>query len=225
MRLRIALPRSDVNQHFSISSTSSQRPALVQSERRTDVELRERVLHLVPVVELRGGRDDRLERKVDETCEPLQRIGDPLVLRRDLGVVGEILEPAAAAGRVVRTRRVDTLRPGSDDLGGERLGMTALNLRHARLDGVSRQAAADEDDEPVQASDAVPAVRERLDRELELLVTLNGGSHARRLAIRPRRAAAGGLLPRRDGASAPKAWPPSATESAARPVPGTVTSV
>ena len=39
----------------------------------------------------------------------------------------------------------------------------------------------------VEAPDAVPAEGERVDRELELLIALNGGGHARRLAIVRRR--------------------------------------
>ena len=41
--------------------------------------------------------------------------------------------------------------------------------------------AADEDDEAVEPGDAVPAEGERVDRELELLVSLDGCSHASRL--------------------------------------------
>ena len=44
------------------------------------------------------------------------------------------------------------------------------------------QPAAHEDDEAVQAGDAVAAVRERLDLELELLVLLDGGGHGASLA-------------------------------------------
>ena len=104
------------------------------------------------------------------------------MLRRDLRVVSEILETAATAGRVVGAGRLDAHRAGRDDLGGDRFGMTALHLGHARLHRVARQAAADEDDEPVQARNPVPAKGERFDRELELLVSLNGGGHAGTLA-------------------------------------------
>ena len=43
---------------------------------------------------------------------PLQRVRNPLMLRRDLRLVGEILEAAAAAGRVVRARRSTRTGPG-----------------------------------------------------------------------------------------------------------------
>ena len=52
---------------------------LVQAERRPVLRLRERVLHLVAVVELRRRRDDRIERRVGQAGEALQRVGDPLV--------------------------------------------------------------------------------------------------------------------------------------------------
>ena len=55
--------------------------------------------------------------------------------------------------------------------------MAALHLRHARAHRVAGQAAADEDDEPVQPRDAVAAVRERVDVELELLVPGHGRRH------------------------------------------------
>ena len=53
--------------------------------------------------------------------------------------------------------------PGSNDLGRERLRVGALHLRDARAHAVAGQAAAHEDDEPVEPRDAVAAVGERLD--------------------------------------------------------------
>ena len=47
--------------------------------------------------------------------------------------------------------------------------------------------AAHEDDEAVQAPDAVPAVSEGVDAEVELLVDGDGGGHGLSLAGRPRR--------------------------------------
>ena len=103
---------------------------------------------------------------------------DPGVLRRELRLVGEILEAAAAAGRVVRARRLDPLRARLEHLGRDRLGVAALHLRHARAHGVARQPGAHEDDEAVEARDAVPAEGERVDLELELLVPLHRRGHA-----------------------------------------------
>src|SRR5581483_11331649 len=48
--------------------------------------------------------------------------------------------------------------------------------------GVARQPAAHEDHEAVEPGDAVPSERERVDRQLELLVAADGNSHGRRLA-------------------------------------------
>ena len=76
---------------------------------------------------------------------------------------------ATAAGRVVRARRLDALRRPVEHLGHERLGEAALHLRHASAHTIARKPAPDEDDEPVQACDAVAAVGERVDAELELL--------------------------------------------------------
>ena len=158
---------------------------LVQAERRDAVRVGERVLHLVAVVELRDGGDDRLEREVDEAGEPLERVADPAVLRVELRRVVEILEAAAAAGGVVGARRVDAVRPGGEHLGDDRLGVAALRLRHARLHPVAREAAAHEDDEAVEARDAVPAEGEGVDRQLELLASLDGDGHVQQASGDP----------------------------------------
>ncbi len=82
----------------------------------------------------------------------------------------------------MRARRLDPLRPRREHARGERLGVTALHLRHAGAHRVAGQAPPDEDDEAVEARDAVPPVGEGVDRELELLVSLDGGGHARNVA-------------------------------------------
>src|SRR5439155_12448510 len=144
-------------------------PGNVQPERRPFVGLRERVLHLVAVVEDLRGADDRLERRVCDAGDARQRVTDPRVLRRELRLVGEILEAAAAAGRVVPTRVLDADGPRFDHFRGDRLRVTALYLRDPRAHLVAGQSAPDEDDEAVEARDAVAAVGERVDLELELL--------------------------------------------------------
>src|SRR5439155_13608768 len=76
-----------------------------------------------------------------------------------------------------------------EHLEGERLGVVSLHLRHACADRVAGKAAPDEDDEALEPRDAVAAVRERLDLELELLILLDGGGHGqagyRAMEIRP----------------------------------------
>ena len=54
------------------------------------------------------------------------------------------------------------------------------HLRRTRADGIAGQAAPDEDDEAVETRDAVPAECERLDLQLELLVSLDRRRHAAR---------------------------------------------
>ncbi len=138
---------------------------------------RERVLHLVAVAEQLLGGDDRLEHRLGDAGDASQRVLDPGLLGRELGVVGEVLEAAAAAGRVVGARSLDALRPGLEHLGRDRLGVTPLHLGHARPDPVARKAGAHEDDEPVEPRDPVAAECERVDPELELLVALHRRSH------------------------------------------------
>src|SRR5581483_12238223 len=128
---------------------------LVKAERRPRRRLRERVLHLVAVVEGVVGGDDRLERRLRDPADAAERVVHLRRLRLDLRRVGEALEAAAAAGGIVGAGRVDAIRPGREHVGRERLGVAALHLRHAGADAVARQAAADEDDEAVGARDAV----------------------------------------------------------------------
>jgi hypothetical protein len=159
---------------------------LVEPERRPGRRLRERVLELVPVEERRVGGEDLVERRLRDPADPLQRIADLVVLGRDLHRVVEILEAAAAAGRVVSARRLDALRRRVEHLRHQRLGEPALHLRHARAYAIARQAPPDEDDEAVQARDPVPAVGERVDLELDLLVQLHRRGHRRRVVVRDR---------------------------------------
>ena len=80
----------------------------------------------------------------------------------------------------MRARRLDPVGARRQHLECGRLGEAALHLRHAGADGVARQPAAHEDDEPVQARDAVAAVGERVDVELELLTVARPGRPWRR---------------------------------------------
>ena len=157
-------------------------PRLVEAERGSVRRLRARVLELVPVVEDRLGRDDLLERRLLDPAEPAQRVLHLALLLLELHLVREILEAAAAAGGVVRARRLDALRPGREDVDRERLGVIPLHLRHARANAVSGKAATHEDDVAVQPRDAVPAVCEGLDVELDDVVTPDGSCHGTTVA-------------------------------------------
>ena len=132
-------------------------------------------------MEDRLGRNDLVERRLAYPAEAHERVPDLVGLRRELRLVREILEPAAAAGRIVLTGGVDPKRARLEHLDRQRLRMPALDLRDARTHAVARQPAPNEDDEAVQPRDAVAAEGERLDRELELLVTRDRGGHVGRL--------------------------------------------
>ena len=179
---RVADAVADVGRQPALADVDHLVPAarLVQAEHRPVLRRRERVLHLVAVEEDVGlARDDRLERRLSDARDPLQRVAHLRVLLLDLRLVREILEAAAAAGREVLARRLDAERACGEHVGRERLGEAALHLRHARADAVARQAAAHEDDEAVQPRDAVAAEGERLDVELELFVHLHRRGHDR----------------------------------------------
>jgi hypothetical protein len=176
--LRIALPRSVVSQHFSTSSTSSQRPALWKPSAGPDGVCVNEYLRL--------GREDRFERGLRDAADPPQRVAHLLLLRRHLRLVCEVLEATAAAGRVMGARRLDAERRRLDDVDGERLREAALHLRHPRAHAVAGEATSDEDDEPVQPRDAVAAVRERVDLELDDVVLAHRGGHRPSVAPPPR---------------------------------------
>ena len=79
----------------------------VKTECRPVLELRERVLELVAVMEDLFRGQDRLERRFWDSADASQRVRDLRLLCFDLGLVGEILETATAAGRIVEARSVD----------------------------------------------------------------------------------------------------------------------
>ena len=150
----------------------------VEAERRTVGRLGERVLELVAVAVLRGCRDDRLERRIGEAAEPDERVADLGRLGLELALVGVVLEAAAAAARRSAGTAPRRVRARSEHLVRDGLGEPALHLRHAGPHGVAGEAAADEDDEAVMPRDAVAAVGERVDAELELLTLGDGRGHA-----------------------------------------------
>ena len=143
---------------------------LVEAEHGACRARRERVLELVAVVEDGRCRDDRLERRLRQPADPHEGIPHLRLLRRDLSLVVEILEAAAAARRVVVARRLHPLWARLEHLDRQRLRVTPLNLRDARANLVARQSPTHEHHEAVHPGNAVPAVGERLDLELELVV-------------------------------------------------------
>src|SRR5215208_8046313 len=68
--------------------------------------------------------------------------------------------------------------------------MAAFHLGHPRPDAIARQPTPHEHDVAVQPRDAVAAVGERLDVELELLISLDGRGHGPSVAARNRSPAA-----------------------------------
>src|SRR4029077_14528487 len=94
-------------------------------------------------------RQEFLERRLRESSDPAERIGDLIVLRLCLRLVGEILEAAAAAGPKVMARRSAAQRAGLQAFGDERLCVAPLHLRNACANRVAGQAASHKDDEPV----------------------------------------------------------------------------
>jgi hypothetical protein len=139
-------------------------------------------------VELLHRADDRFGREIVDPGDPAERVADPGCLRLELSFVGEILEAAAAADAEMLARRLDANRARYEHLDEVGLGVAALRLRDPRAHRVSWQTAPDEDDEPVQARDTVPAEGERIDGELELVTPLHWRGHDSRLHAEERQA-------------------------------------
>ena len=149
----------------------------MEPEHETVVPARERVLELVPVGEDRARGHDRLDRRLLVAAETRQRLAHLGLLRRGLGVVGEILEAASTAHAEVPARRLDAVRAGLEQRDLRRLREPALHLRRPGAHEISRQPAANEDDEAVEAANAVPSVGERVDPDLDLLALAHRRSH------------------------------------------------
>ena len=114
--------------------------------------------------------------------EPRERVAHLRLLCSRLGVVGEVLEAAAAAGAEVTAGCLHAIAARLEQGRADRLREAALHLRRASLDEVAGQPAADEDDEAVDPSHAVAAVGERVDAHVELVPCADGGCHAPRVA-------------------------------------------
>ena len=138
---------------------------------------REGVLELVPVAELGARGHDRLERRLGEAAEARERVAHLLRLRLELARVGVVLEAAATARPEVAARRRDAVGPGLEQRRPDRLRKSALHLRRTGAHEVAGQPTAHEDDEPVDPPDAVSAVREGVDPDLELLALAHRRRH------------------------------------------------
>jgi hypothetical protein len=137
----------------------------------------ERVLELVAVAEDRHRGDDRLERRLRKAADPDERVAHLALLLGQLHLVREVLEAAAAADAEVPTGSVHAMRAALENLRHAPLREPAFDLAHPRPHAVAGNGSAHEDDEPVDAADAVPAVGERVDSELELLAFPDGCGH------------------------------------------------
>ena len=181
---RLADPVAELRRQPALGDVDHLVPAagLVEAEHGPGRPRRERVLELVAVVEDRRSREDRLERRLREPADPHQGIPHLRLLGRDLSRVVEILEAAAAARRVVVARCLHPLRARLEHLDRESLRVAPLHLRDPRANLVPRQPPTHEHHEPVHPCDAVPAVGERLDLELELVVPGNRRGHPSSLA-------------------------------------------
>ena len=147
------------------------------AEQRAVVPGAEGVLELVAIAPLLHRRDDVVEHVALEVPDPRQRVADLLVLDGELALVGQHLP--GRAGMV--GARCDPLGARLEHLERARLGVGALALRDDGAHAVAGHGAGDEDDVTLHARDAVAAVGERVDGEVELGALLGtderGGLH------------------------------------------------
>ena len=135
----------------------------------------ERVLELVAVAPLLDGAGRSAPARSPRGGRSAQRVADLLVLDLELALVGQHLP--RRAGMVGDGR--DAIGRGLEDLDRARLGVGALGLADDRAHAVARHGAGDEHDVAVAAGDAVAAVGERVDGELELIAARGAGRGCR----------------------------------------------
>ena len=129
--------------------------------------LSERELHLVAVAPGIVHAADGIELVAFEVADALQRLDDLLLLELELGVVGEGLPLAAAAVLSVLAHGRDAAWRSAEELDDPRLSVTLLAPRDLGAYAVAGHGPAHEDDELVEARDALPAVGEGGDVELD----------------------------------------------------------
>ena len=164
------------------------RPALVQAEDKPAVLVgAERELHLVAVAPRVVHATDGLEHVVREVCDALEGVHHLLLLELELRRVVQRLPLAAAALAGVAAARRYAARRGGEDLDRLRLGVRLAAPGHAREHAVAGHGPPHEHDELVGARDALPAVGERGDVELEFVS--GAWWHGRPVYLPPQRAA------------------------------------
>ena len=135
----------------------------------------ERVLELVAVSPGLDRGDDRLDRDVAQLADPLERLAHLARLDLELALVRQHLPGSAG---MVGGRR-DAVRRRLEHLDSAGLGVRALGLADDGTHAVARHRARDEDDVAVEPRDAVPAVGERVDGQLELVAARGAGPGGR----------------------------------------------
>ena len=150
---------------------------LVEAERDALGRARPGVLQLVAIGVLAHGRHDRLDRRLRQPGDALQRVEHLLLLVLELALVAQVLPAATATGAEVRAGRLDTVGPARQALERDRLAVAALDALDPRHHAVARKRAIDEHDDAVMARDATPTRCQRVDGELELLSDPKRRSH------------------------------------------------
>ena len=160
-----------------MGTISSQRPALWKPSADALGRVRPGVLQLVAIGVLAHGRHDRLDRRLRQPGDALQRVEHLLLLVLELPLVAQVLPAAAAAGAEVRAGRLDAVGPAREPLERDRLAVAALDALDPRHHAVARERAIDEHDDAVMARDATPTRCQRVDGELQLLSDPKRRSH------------------------------------------------
>src|SRR5205807_7398199 len=133
-------------------------------------------LHLVAIAVERRGGDDRTKLERAEAAEALEAVRDLLGLVRELGGVGDVLQPAASAPTEVGTRRFDSVRRRRLDRLDDTAGESRADFDEPDPDAVARHPAPHEDHVAVDATDAFAAEREVVDAQRDS-VSAPGPAH------------------------------------------------
>ena len=139
--------------------------------------VREGVVEPVAVLVWRIGGNDRLHRRLRQTCDAYKRVAYLALLLPRLRRVLKVLQTAPAAGGVVHARRRDAFRTGTNEVDDPRLAVPAPDALDPRPDAVAGERAVDEQDEAVEPGDATRSVRERVDVQLELVAGSDRAVH------------------------------------------------
>jgi hypothetical protein len=136
------------------------------------LSVRERIFHLVPIVENIVGANDGKDVGVGEAADALEGINDVLVLELKLLLVVDMLPLAPAADAKVSASRLHAKWRWLFDGNDLRLSEVLLFLQDLDSDHIPWNSPIDKHNEALHPTDTLPLKRCILDIELDLIAAL-----------------------------------------------------